>query len=198
MDYADRMSAIENKTFMLEYPLMTEKLTLRPIFFAAYLGGAEVNELGYLESAAAINMMYYLDTTEDDDVEKAVLWENMFLDVTLNLDLDHVEVTQFVSSTLQTELERNNQSVLPFFSITILIMLIFSVVTCMMSDWVRSRPWLGVLGCLSSCFAVAASFGLTMYCGLPFIGINMAAPFLMLGKSMFITILKLKIIELKF
>jgi predicted RND superfamily exporter protein len=52
----------------------------------------------------------------------------------------------------------------------------------MMADWVLSKPWLGLLGCVSAGLAVAAAFGLAVYCGVEMIGINLAAPFLMLGK----------------
>jgi hypothetical protein len=51
-----------------------------------------------------------------------------------------------------------------------------------MADWVRAKPWLGLLGNISACMGTAAAFGVTMYLGIEFIGINLAAPFLMLGK----------------
>lgn len=62
---------------------------------------------------------------------------------------------------------------------------IFSIVTCMMSDWVRSKPWLGLLGNMSAVMATAAAFGCAIYLGISFIGINLAAPFLMIGEYFF-------------
>lgn len=52
----------------------------------------------------------------------------------------------------------------------------------MMGDQVRSKPWLGLLGNLSAIMATCAAFGLAMYLGIEFIGINLAAPFLMISK----------------
>lgn len=52
----------------------------------------------------------------------------------------------------------------------------------MMTDWVRSKPWLGLLGNISAVMATAAAFGCAIYLGISFIGINLAAPFLMIGK----------------
>ena len=52
----------------------------------------------------------------------------------------------------------------------------------MMGDTVRSKPWLGLLGNISAVMATAAAFGLAMYLGVEFIGINLAAPFLMIGE----------------
>lgn len=51
-----------------------------------------------------------------------------------------------------------------------------------MFDWVRSKPWLGLLGNISAAMATLCAFGLCMYAGVDFIGINLAAPFLMIGK----------------
>lgn len=51
----------------------------------------------------------------------------------------------------------------------------------MMADWVRSKPWLGLLGNISAGMATASAFGACMYFGVDFIGINLAAPFLMIG-----------------
>lgn len=52
----------------------------------------------------------------------------------------------------------------------------------MMGDVVRSKPWLGFLGNFSAIMATLAAFGFAMYCGIDFIGLNLAAPFLMIGK----------------
>lgn len=57
----------------------------------------------------------------------------------------------------------------------------FSVITCMMFDWVRSKPILGLMGTISAAMACVAAFGLAIYLGFEFIGINLAAPFLMIG-----------------
>merc|ERR1711963_1255017 len=82
---------------------------------------------------------------------------------------------------MERELENNTNSVIPYFSFNLALMIVFCIFTCMMTDWVKSKPLLGLLGVVSAVLATIASMGLIMYCGIPFIGINMAAPFLMLG-----------------
>lgn len=52
----------------------------------------------------------------------------------------------------------------------------------MMGDQVRSKPWLGFMGNISAVMATMGAFGFAMYLGVEFIGINLAAPFLMIGK----------------
>lgn len=94
----------------------------------------------------------------------------------------HISIARFASRTLELELEANTKTVVPYFASTFIIMGLFSVVTCMMTDWVRSKPWLGLLGNLSAAMATVAAFGLCIYLGIDFIGLNLAAPFLMIGE----------------
>lgn len=51
----------------------------------------------------------------------------------------------------------------------------------MMGDSVRSKPWLGLMGIVSAIMSTLGAFGLAMYLDIEFIGINLAAPFLMIG-----------------
>ena len=98
-------------------------------------------------------------------------------------DFQYIKVARFSSLTLERELEENTNSVLPYFSLNIGIMVAFCIFTCMMTDWVKSKPYLGFLGVVSAVLATIASFGFVIYLGVPFTGINLAVPFLMLGKE---------------
>lgn len=119
-------------------------------------------------------------------IYRGAAWEDAFLDeVGIAEDtgrFKHISIARFASRTLDHELEKNTRTVIPFFSSTFVLMGIFSIVTCMMADWVRSKPWLGLLGNISAVMATAAAFGCAIYLGISFIGINLAAPFLMIGE----------------
>jgi hypothetical protein len=117
---------------------------------------------------------------------RGAAWEDAFLNAVGRAEDNHmfryISTARFASRTLDIELERNTRTVVPYFSTTFLIMAAFSISSCWMADWVRAKPWLGLLGNISACMGTAAAFGVTMYLGVEFIGINLAAPFLMLGK----------------
>ena len=115
------------------------------------------------------------------------MWENQLLEIFDKKVFDYIEPSRFTSRTLETELENNTQSVTPYFGVTIFIMVFFSVTTVMMADWVRSKPYMGFIGVISAVLSVIAAFGFLIYIRVPFIGINMAAPFLMLGELLFHT-----------
>ncbi|XP_074600748.1 patched domain-containing protein [Brevipalpus obovatus] len=184
LDFHTKIDDIEGRKFFLKYPIWINQDIYKVYFFPAHLGGVVTDANGLVDYAKAINLMYFLDVTKKKGDERAAMWEDKFLIEVEKFQFKHINVARFVSTTLRTELESNTQSLVPFFSITVIIMLVFSVTTCMMSDWVRSKPWLGLLGCVSAGIGVLASFGICVYAGVDMIGINLAAPFLMLGVGM--------------
>lgn len=185
LDFNSKISEIAEKKYFLKYPIWINTETYKAYFFPAYLGGVQVDDNGLIEEARGINLMYFMDTTIKNGDVRGQLWEQKFLNFAAAANYENIIVSRFISTTLQKELDSNTHSLVPFFSVTIIIMILFSVGTCMMADWVCSKPWLGLLGCVSAGVAVVAAFGLCVYCGIEMIGINLAAPFLMLGKCFF-------------
>lgn len=175
---------VENRSLLLTFPIMFNPVTWDAHAFPVYFGGSEVDGEGLITRVPSVQLVYFAKAdTKAQDV-KGAAWEDRFLEVVGEADADlfqHISVARFASRTLDVELERNTRSIVPFFSSTFAIMAIFSVLTCMMTDWVRSKPWLGLLGNLSAGMATLAAFGLAMYLDFEFIGINLAAPFLMIG-----------------
>lgn len=55
-------------------------------------------------------------------------------------------------------------------------------VYCFRLDCVRSKVWVALVGVLSAGLAVLASFGLLLFCGMPFSMTVASAPFLILGE----------------
>jgi len=117
---------------------------------------------------------------------RAVSWEDAFLDVIDRAErsgqFQYISTARFASRTLDVELEQNMRAVTPYFATTFGIMIFFSIITSMMTDWVRSKPMLGLLGNVSAGMGTVAAFGLAVYCGVDFIGINFIAPFLTCSK----------------
>ncbi|XP_022645882.1 patched domain-containing protein 3-like [Varroa jacobsoni] len=170
----------------IKYPLHFINATREIYFPGGFLGEIRTDENSEIVYSEAINMFYYIESSTRKKRLRAEQWENDFLKAMPKFceDLEHVNCAYFTSLSLTQELEHNTTNVVPYFSITVFIMLAFTVSTCLMVDNVRSKPWLGMLGCLASGISVLAAFGLTMYVGVEFIAINMAAPFLMLGIGM--------------
>ncbi|XP_039747229.1 patched domain-containing protein 3 isoform X1 [Pararge aegeria] len=175
---------VERGELNLTFPIMFNPVTWEAHAFPVFFGGSTVVD-DIIVSVPAVQLVWFLRTDTKLQQERGAAWEDAFLDaVGIAEDtgrFKHISIARFASRTLDHELEKNTKTVIPFFSSTFILMGIFSIVTCMMGDWVRSKPWLGLLGNISAVMATAAAFGCAIYLGISFIGINLAAPFLMIG-----------------
>ena len=175
------MRSIESQEMSLAYPIWFNPETFEPFTFPMFFGGIHLSEINTIEKVEAVSLAYFLDSSEEWKKDRGLLWEDAFLKTVKVQNLPHLNVTRFSSVTLEQELEENTNSVIPYFSLNIGIMVVFCIITCMMTDWVKSKPLLGLLGVISAILGSISAFGLVMYLGMDFIGINLAAPFLMLG-----------------
>uniref|UniRef100_A0A8C9FXX0 Patched domain-containing protein 3 n=1 Tax=Pavo cristatus TaxID=9049 RepID=A0A8C9FXX0_PAVCR len=153
-------------------------------FLGTALGGVRTDGSGRVEGARAVKLTYYL--REDGGAAgESRAWLETFLRVfpakLRELNLTAVEVTYFTSLSRQAEFEGNTKSVIPLFSITYFLTITFSIVSCLRLSCVRNNIWLACCGVLSSGLAVLSSFGLMLYCGVPFVVTVANAPFLILG-----------------
>ncbi|XP_058456298.1 patched domain-containing protein 3 [Malaya genurostris] len=176
---------VEAGELNLTFPVMFNPVTWDAHVFPVFFGGTQVSEDNLIISVPSLQMVYFVTADSKRQDARGAAWEEAFLDAVGYAEdnglFKHIMVARFASRTLDHELERNTRTVVPYFSSTFLLMAVFSVITCMMGDVVRSKPWLGLLGNLSAVMATSAAFGLAMYLGIEFIGINLAAPFLMIG-----------------
>ncbi|CAL8113391.1 unnamed protein product [Orchesella dallaii] len=183
MELGDSMAAIETKNISLTWPFFLTPNTYKTLGFPFIFGGYKISNRSTIDFVKALQLNYFIAVNTPKQDSRGEQWEQKVLDT---LDLmegkwKHIKVARFTVRTLAQELEKNTFSVLPYFSVTAIWMVVFMIITCMMMDWVKSKPWLGIVGVISACLGSLAAFGLVCYCGVEFIGINMAAPFLMLG-----------------
>ncbi|XP_022093208.1 patched domain-containing protein 3-like [Acanthaster planci] len=167
----------------LTFPLYTPAGTIVPYFLGGGLGEVtfKSNSQDEVVSANAVRLSYFLRYQDDVEDQRSALWEEKFLEVVEAFTSSVVSVTREVSSTLETELDRASSNVVKDFAITFTIVITFSICSCVMLDWVRSKPWLAGCGVISAGLAVLSSFGLMSYIGVPYINVVGSAPFLILG-----------------
>ena len=179
---ARHLPEIEQGKVPLTYPFWFDLDTFDRVTFPLVAGGIELGEDHTIESIYIASLTYFVRSQSRDELDRGAKWEDAFLTAVASVPLRHIAVARSSSLTLEMELEANTKSVVPYFSLNIGIMVGFCVLTCMMTDWVKSKPLLGLLGVISSVQACIAAFGFVMYWGMRFSGITLAVPFLMLGK----------------
>ena len=127
-------------------------------FSAIFAGGVKLNEEdSTLEEFNILALNYFLYSASDKDIKLGSKWEDAFLELIAAQDLPDIEIIRFSSLSMERELENNTNSVIPYFSFNLALMIVFCIFTCMMTDWVKSKPLLGLLGVVS---AVLATIGM--------------------------------------
>ncbi|ROL41333.1 Patched domain-containing protein 3 [Anabarilius grahami] len=151
------------------------------MFLGITIGGVELNN-SKLISAKAVRLFYFLD-------EKTTNGSSDWLDGFLKLLSNYTEqktsckvhVSYFTSISRQNEFETNSDSIIPLFSVTYILAITIAVLSCLRLDCVRTKVWVAMFGVVSAGMSVLASFGLLLFCGMPFAMTVETAPFLILG-----------------
>ncbi|KAL0151746.1 hypothetical protein M9458_052972 [Cirrhinus mrigala] len=149
-------------------------------FLGTSIGGVELKPDGSkISSAKAVRLFYFLDEKKRNESSD---WLNGFLKLLSNYtEQKMIHVSYFTSVSRQNELETNSDSVIPLFSVTYFLAITISVLSCLRLDCVRTKVWVAMSGVLSAGMAVLASFGLLLFCRMPFAMTVASAPFLILG-----------------
>ncbi|KAL1462487.1 hypothetical protein WDU94_014318 [Cyamophila willieti] len=181
LDYV--MDEVETKALNLTFPIMFNPVTWDAHAFPVYFGATEISDEGTIIRVPALQMVYFVTADTKAQDARGSKWEEAFLDAIGNAEesgtFKYISTARFASRTLDIELEKNTRSVVPYFTTTFVIMATFSVLTLLMTDWVRSKPYLGLMGNVSTAMAIVAAFGAAVYLRIPFIGINFVSPLLM-------------------
>ncbi|XP_022089525.1 patched domain-containing protein 3-like isoform X2 [Acanthaster planci] len=191
--YRGRIDEFENLT--VTYPLSEIPigfgLTI-PAFLGPNLGGIMLDNNSNIESAQALRLFYSLGTEPEDD-HLAATWELEFLKVVDEFQnrTSTMNIRTSTSMTLSVEVNEASYRVLPRFVATFCMLLLFAVCSCIMRDWVLSKPWLGLIGVISAGLSILSSIGLLSLIGLGYNEVVSLMPFLILGvgvDNMFIMI----------
>ncbi|XP_053569875.1 patched domain-containing protein 3 [Bombina bombina] len=154
-------------------------------FLGMYLGGVKLGPADTVLEAKALRLVYYLKEDKAQDRNNSLVWLNHFIKTIPQqideLQLKTIQVSYFTSLSRQLEFEDNINIAIPLFSIAYFITIFFSIISCLRFDSVRNKVWVAAFGVISSGLAVLSSFGLLLFCGVPFVITVANAPFLILG-----------------
>ncbi|XP_053876054.1 patched domain-containing protein 3 [Malaclemys terrapin pileata] len=184
------LAAVQGEPARLEtlLPQLTYPVFGSSVFMGTFLGGVQLAGgagASRVQAAKALRLVYYLREDEAADRERSLQWlENFLKRIPAELEalnLTSVQVAYFTSISRQEEFEGNIRKVIPLFSITYFLTITFAITSCLRVDCVRNKVWVAAFGVLSSGLAVLSSFGLLLFCGVPFVLTVANAPFLILG-----------------
>ncbi|KAH0627543.1 hypothetical protein JD844_003354, partial [Phrynosoma platyrhinos] len=171
-------------------PNLTFPLFQGRAFLGFSLGGVTFGRQGQeparsVQAARALRLIYFLQEDRPSFRKASEFWLQAFLDsipdLLDSLNLTSVRVAHFTSISRQKEFEKLAKDVMPLVSVAYLLTIFFSILSCARRDNVRTKVWIAVFGVISSGLSVISSFGLLLFCGVPFVITAANSPFLILG-----------------
>ncbi|XP_047741343.1 patched domain-containing protein 3-like isoform X2 [Hyalella azteca] len=182
LDLTVRIHEVKTRKLNLTFPVMINPTTFDNYIFPFFIAGVKLYPENSIMSAEAIKLSYWASAENQEIKHLSNLWEEKFLAHFIKgLGEPSLNIAMYHSRTAEEEIRNNTLSVFPYLTVTVFVMTVFCLASVTLGDCVRSKTWLGLVAIISSALASLTAFGVLMHCGVPMIGMNMAAPFLMLG-----------------
>uniref|UniRef100_A0A7E4VIC3 SSD domain-containing protein n=1 Tax=Panagrellus redivivus TaxID=6233 RepID=A0A7E4VIC3_PANRE len=161
----------------LEWPVL--KFFENKFFLPTNLYGVSLDDdRGELTRIEMIHLIYYVSAVDDvssEIVSRAV--ENSLRE-TLATRKDKLNSAMFSLSILKDEMQKNTTYTLPFISLTVFLLMSFTIGSCMTGDWITSKPIEAVMGIFTSSLAIMSAAGVLFALGVPYISQVTVMPFL--------------------
>ena len=127
-----------------------------PIMF--HLGGVQTDDRGSVTEAAAMKLIFMVDDSSPHMRKASMMFLGALHTYFTNVQLNTSSITVFSPTDVEKELINNIQTAfMNHGSLIIIIICAFTLYSCMRTDWVRSKPLMGVVGLF--CILLAALSG---------------------------------------
>jgi Tfp pilus assembly protein PilE len=146
-----------------------------------YLAQA-VSASGMLTSTIGVKLRYYLGQNASV-AELSRKWETAFVSNLENLQTNLTDIAFATSDSLGSELDKNTNSDIKFFSVTFTLMMTYASIASLTINCnnVANRMNLGFAGVIAPVLAIASAFGFVSAIGVEFTNIVGVMPFLVVG-----------------
>ncbi|XP_067123937.1 patched domain-containing protein 3-like [Centruroides vittatus] len=176
----NKLEALQNGTFRLKYPIGETSRN----YDVLTLGGVELNEEGYVLSVKAVKLFYFLDDSNKWAEEKAIEWENRFVDILNKLNFSYIKTNKDVFISRDESKAQVFLATLRYIPSSALLMVTFTIVSCLWPDFLRSKPWTGIMSSIATGMSVISGYGVLLYVGHRISPVTFMIPFLILGIGM--------------
>uniref|UniRef100_A0AC34RF93 SSD domain-containing protein n=1 Tax=Panagrolaimus sp. JU765 TaxID=591449 RepID=A0AC34RF93_9BILA len=167
----------EDPRVKMEWPVM--KFFENKFFLPTNLYGVELDDQNAnLKRIELIHLVYHISAVDNYTSESVSEGFEKSLRETLEERKGLLKVALFSLNILKDEMQKNTTYTFPFISLTVFLLLSFTVGSCMTGDWITSKPIEALMGVFCSSLAIMSSAGLLFALGVPYISQVTVMPFI--------------------
>ncbi|XP_023225403.1 patched domain-containing protein 3-like [Centruroides sculpturatus] len=181
IDMLNKSENAVNEILKMKYPINMDPVTYAYKIFCVNLGGVTTDDKGYVKQAKAVRLLYVLDESNANKKKWNEEWTNSVYKKLKDYSFEHIKTFPEPFSSTASQVKRISQKLVSLISVAVVVVAIFSMLTNMSNNWVKSKPWLGVCSVVSAGLAVATAFGLLSACGVENLQWNVGLPFIILA-----------------
>lgn len=146
------------------------------------MGGVSTDEEQFVKDLKAVRLIYFIDITNSSMEEMSTSWEEEFLKIVSGIPLVYLQISKLSGISIDKELDDIFLNMILYIIISGVLMMSFATVSCMTTDWISSKPLIGISAFLSPLLGVVSAFGLMFFCGMKFIYQHLIVLMIVLGK----------------
>ncbi|XP_023244775.1 patched domain-containing protein 3-like [Centruroides sculpturatus] len=170
-----------HKILKMKYPVNMDPLTYAYKILCLNLGGVKTDDKGYIIEAKAVRLLYPTDESNASKKMWNEEWKTAVYNKLRDYTFEHIKAFPDPFASTDYEIKRISQELVSLISVAVIVVAIFSMVTNMTNNWVKSKPWLGVSAVVSAGLAIATTFGFLSACGVQNVRWNVSLPFMILA-----------------
>ncbi|CAD5234266.1 unnamed protein product [Bursaphelenchus xylophilus] len=131
-----------------------------------------------IKDIQTVHLVYYISGTDKYTAEEVGKAVDLSLREALAERKENLRSAMFSLQILKDEMQKNTTYTLPFISLTVFLLISFTIGSCMTGDWITSKPIEALMGIMTSSLAIGSASGLLFSLGVPYISQVTVMPFL--------------------
>ncbi|CAJ0943304.1 unnamed protein product, partial [Mesorhabditis belari] len=142
------------------------------------LGGVTLDSQKRIAGAKAMMLPYALRHSSQDEDRVAEQWELQLAEFLAKYDSPIIRTAWWTYETLASESARDRHQLINMLLPCFFAVSIYTILTCCVFSWRRSRPWLAIGGVISAAMAIASGVGLMLLLGFGMTSVAYSMPFI--------------------
>uniref|UniRef100_A0A0N5BAG7 SSD domain-containing protein n=1 Tax=Strongyloides papillosus TaxID=174720 RepID=A0A0N5BAG7_STREA len=155
-----------------------DSISLDAIGMTHLLGGIIYDDQKRIAGAKAILLPYALRHSTPEEDELAEKWELKLADFLLSYNSPIIKTSWWTYETLSSESSRDRDHLIRMLVPCFLAVTLYTIFSCCVTSWIRSRPWLALGGVISAALAIISGVGLLLHCKYKMTSVAYSMPFI--------------------